>query len=124
MSFSKLVGELECQKVLEECWKISLNVEDAFPEEISKWIKYQSVLSGVPTTYIAWPVIVCSGYCSQHAWVQIEAPPRASAGPLPTRTKKVIIHEEPLVIYALVVGRSGKKSLLFKNFVPQFRSRG
>ena len=109
MSFSKLVGEVECQNVLKECWKVDINIEECFPDKIARWIKYESILTGVPATYIAWPVLVCSAYCSQHAMVQIDAPNKTSAGPLPTRKKNVTLHKEPLIIYALVVGRSGKE---------------
>ena len=115
MSFSKPIGELECRKVLEECWKRELNSTDCFPKEISHWISYQAVMAGVAESYISWPILVCAAYCSRHAQVVIEAPIKKNhTDPLPTlRKKPVVMHKQPLVLYAMVVGRSGKRKFYY-----------
>ena len=107
---SKFVGEAECRKVLEKCWKQTFDAKECFPGEIYKWIRYESMLAGVPESYISWPILVCTAYCSRHATVEIEAPMKSESGsnPIPNRKKRVIMHTQPLILYALVVGRSGK----------------
>ena len=105
---TKIVAESELGSVLRDCWEIELDVLKCFPPEVAHWIEYHAVLSGVPNTYIAWPLIVTTSYCTQHAIVEIKAPRKASATPIENKTRNdVVLHREPLVIYALVVGRSG-----------------
>ena len=115
---NKFVGEAECRKVLDKCWKQSFDAKSCFPADIYKWIRYQSMLAGVPESYITWPLLVCTAYCSRHATVEIEAPMKSDShsdnNPIPNRKKKVIMHTQPLILYALVVGRSGKELFLGK----------
>ena len=47
MSLSKLVGEVECKKVLQECWKQKLDMENCFPNEIAQWFVGHTAL-GTP----------------------------------------------------------------------------
>lgn len=84
--------------------------DDCFPKEVSHWISYKSVMAGVADTYISWPILVCTAYCSRHASVVIEAPAsNKNVEPLPVVERKpVILHKQPLLLYAMVVGRSGK----------------
>ena len=98
------------KKVLQECWKQKLDMENCFPNEIAQWIEYNSVLAGgVPETYISWPLLVCAAYCSRHARVEIYAPRKSGndTDPIPNRKKNVVMYKQPLILYALVVGRSG-----------------
>lgn len=68
-------------------------------------------MAGVADSYIAWPILVCTAYCSRHARVMIEAPTNKNLQPLPAVERKpVILHKQPLLLYAMVVGRSGKYS--------------
>ena len=63
---------------------------DWFPSSIYEWIKHQATILGVPESYISIPLLVSVAYCSQHTTVNVAD-----------------MHVEPLILYALVCGRSG-----------------
>jgi hypothetical protein len=69
---------------------VNFNVEECFPEDIKNWIVYNATLIGVPVTYIDWPLLVATSYCAQHSTVNAND-----------------FHYEPVLLYGLVVGRSG-----------------
>ena len=95
--FKPAFTEGEYKKILKEAWSNNLIIEDAFPSEIATWINQKAALGGVPASYIAWPLLVTAAHCSQHSFVEIPN----------------ILMKEPLLLYGLVVGRSGK-NLLYK----------
>ena len=58
--------------------------------DIASWITHHSTLLGVPDTYISSPLLIAAAYCAQHSTVSYED-----------------LHVEPVILYGLVVGRSG-----------------
>ena len=81
----------EYKSIVEQLMKIDVVTEDWFPPSVTQWIQYNSTLLGVPETYISYPLVSAVTYCSQHATVSLEDG----------------THDEPVLLYALVGGRSG-----------------
>ena len=81
-------------EVLQKCWEQVLNLDSSFPPKIVNWIRHKIQLKGVPTTYIAWPLLVATAHASQHTAVLVG--------------KKGKLAREPTVLYALAVGRTCK----------------
>ena len=77
--------------ILDNCWEQKLDITKSFPSEISDWIDFKAAVLGVPSTYIAWPLIAVVAHASQHTDVHVGD-----------------MHSEPTWVYALVAGRSGK----------------
>ena len=69
--------------------KIEIKIKDWFPEPIIKWISHNATILSVPDTYIVIPYTIAFTYCSQHTTVTMD------------------FQTEPLILYALVWGRSG-----------------
>jgi hypothetical protein len=97
MSSKIVIEDGEYKKTLQNLWDIEFKTKDMFPMEIAKWIECQAILLGVAPSYIGMPLLVGGAYASQHTLV--------NAGGL---------HKEPLILYALVAGRSGNFLLLLK----------
>ena len=89
MSRYQAIDENDYKESIREAWKIEIKIKDWFPEPIFKWISHNATILGVPDTYIAIPFLVAVAYCSQHTTVTVD------------------FHTEPLILYALVGGRSG-----------------
>lgn len=87
----KQIDEVEHRRLLNSVWKNKFDLSECFPVQIKDWIVLNSTLLGVPTTYLAWPLLVASSYCAQHSIVSAND-----------------FHIEPILLYGLVVGRSGK----------------
>ena len=85
------VEDSEYRTFLKSAWKVPFDIEKSLPKEMAEWVTYHSTIMGVPKSYIAWPLLVAAGYCAQHTFVEVKG-----------------IHREPVLLYALVVGRSGK----------------
>eukprot|EP00111_Clytia_hemisphaerica_P007161 TCONS_00020809-protein len=78
------------QKAVKAAWGVPFDIKQCFPEEISNWITYKATILGVPKSYLAIPLIIGTAYCAQHATISYED-----------------LHCEPVILYGLVVGRSG-----------------
>ena len=99
MSFGKQqVDDIECRNLLKKIWQVKFDVAECFPKEIKEWIDLNSTLLGVAPSYVAWPLLVVTAYCAQHSIAVANS-----------------YHCEPILLYGLVVGRSGKfrKFLLY-----------
>ena len=90
MSGKIFVDQSQYRNIIKNAWNVRFDVEECFPKELSYWIKYHATVVGVPTTYISWPLLITASYCAQHSFVQVND-----------------IHQEPTILYGLVVGRSG-----------------
>ena len=97
MSVKQQIEDNEYRKLLKHVWNVKFDASECFPEEIKNWIVYNSTLIGVPATYIAWPLLVATSYCAQHSTVNATD-----------------FHKEPILLYGLVVGRSGIVIRLFE----------
>ena len=85
------IDEAEYRSILKNAWKVDFEVNKALPNETSAWVKYHSTVLGVPETYIVWPLLAAASYCAQHSFVNVND-----------------LHQEPILLYTLVAGRSGK----------------
>ena len=85
---------MSARQTIENAWNITFDVDKCFPTPLNEWIKFKATLLGVPTSYIAWPVLVAFAHATQHTYVNIG--------------RKGILHREPTAIYGLVIGRSGE----------------
>ena len=101
MSSNKMVlDESIYNRCVRDLWSAGYDVKNFFPEPISDWINFKATILGVSPSYIAWPLLVSTAYCCQHSYVS------AGNG----------IHVEPILLYGLVAGRSGKINL-FLNLI-------
>uniref|UniRef100_A0A7M5XL40 DUF3987 domain-containing protein n=1 Tax=Clytia hemisphaerica TaxID=252671 RepID=A0A7M5XL40_9CNID len=85
-----IVDDAEYKNALHSCWSIETDFAKWFPDEIAEWIQYQSTILGVAQPYLSIPLLVAVSYCSHQCSVTAGAN-----------------HTEPLILYGLVVGRSG-----------------
>ena len=86
---------------IRELWAVNYDVGIFFPEPIADWVRYKATILGVPHSYVAWPLMISTAYTSQHSFVT------AGKG----------IHVEPIILYGLVGGRSGKNKFTLKLFL-------
>jgi len=93
------IEEPDYRLFLNNAWKVKYEIEKTLPKDIVDWVKYLSTVLGVPYTYIIWPLLVATSYSAQHSFVCAED-----------------IHREPILLYALVAGRSGKSIAI--PFIP------
>ena len=91
MTKAKEIGDAEYKKILKDVMGVPISIESWFPLEVSDWISYHSTLLGVAETYIAFPLCTAVAYCAQHATVKLADE----------------MHDEPVLLYSLVAGRSG-----------------
>ena len=91
MSRTKEISDFEYKKILKDVSGIVIEVDKWFPEEVADWITYHSTILGVAETYIAFPLCTAIAYCAQHATVKLSDD----------------MHQEPVLLYSLVAGRSG-----------------
>ena len=90
MSRTKEISDFEYKKILKDVSGIVIEVDKWFPEEVADWT-YHSTILGVAETYIAFPLCTAIAYCAQHATVKLSDD----------------MHQEPVLLYSLVAGRSG-----------------
>ena len=79
------------KQIVDKVSKIKMDNNKWFPPPVAEWIHYNATLLGVPDTYISYPLVSAVCYCAQHAIVELEDG----------------MHQEPVLIYGLVGGRSG-----------------
>ena len=89
MNFNELSSDAY-RNLLNQIWKIELDVANLFPASITEWIRVTSKQLGVPFIYIAYPLITGVAHLLGHSTVKV------------TETYK-----EPIIIYTLISGRSG-----------------
>jgi len=90
MSKYQPIEDLIYKEAIKNVWNFKTDTKEWFPKQIADWVIHHSTVLRVPETYISIPLLVCIAYCSQHCTV--------TAGDF---------HNEPLILYALVCGRSG-----------------
>lgn len=86
----KEIPEEIYRTALSNSWDVTLAVENAFPEEITTWIKKKSTELGVPFSYLAYPLLTAAAYCLGESKVEVTES-----------------YSEPVILYTLVSGRSG-----------------
>ena len=89
-STMKEISEDMYKKALERCWSVKLTPTDAFPNEISAWIKNEQTKLGVPFSYLAYPILTSIAYCLGISKVKVAES-----------------YQEPIILYSLISGRSG-----------------
>ena len=90
MSKYQPIDETEYKECIKSAWKVELSTTDWFPSKITDWVNHHATILGVPDSYISVPLLVSVAYCSQHTTVNVGD-----------------LHVEPVILYALVCGRSG-----------------
>ena len=89
MNSSVLSRELY-ETALTKSWAVPLDVDKTFPPKIVEWLKNKAKELGVPFVYVAYPLITATAHCLGVSQVRV--------------TNNWL---EPIIIYALVSGRSG-----------------
>ena len=91
MSAKKIAISQDVYKAaLKATWEIPFNIKACFPNDISNWIGKKATELGVPSSYIAYPMLTAASYALGRSKVRV------------TNT-----YLEPVILYTLVAGRSG-----------------
>ena len=84
-----LITQDQYRNILKQSWAITRDTVDDFPPAVHKWLDKKSTSLGVPTEYVAFPLISSVAYCMGTTFVEVTPD-----------------YHEPVITYALVAGRS------------------
>ena len=78
------------EKALKESWKVTIDLENIFPDAIKNYLMKKSIELGVPFMYIAYPFLTGISHTLGRSVVEVTS-----------------TYLEPVILYTLVSGRSG-----------------